>query len=191
MPERTTQFGLLGARGEKGSEAASRVLDGLALEGGIASPVTTRRGLNARLNYLTRSAPGRRAMAEAGITVTARTVRAWRRHTQAPSPANRARIDAAYRAYRRRNVARHLLARLNARGGTRVEIHPLDQSQVESRHRRVLDFRRINIRRWDRIVGAWRAGDEAALADAWDETLPDLGSDWGKYDYVSAVAFSA
>ncbi|MGH3309689.1 MAG: transcriptional regulator [Streptomyces sp.] len=191
MPDRTHQFGLLRARGEKGSTAAARVLERLALEGGIVSPVTTRRGLNARLTYLTRSASGYQAMREAGITVTSRTMRDWTRHTQTPSRANRARIDVAYRAYRRHNVARHLLARLNARGGTRVEIHPLDQSQVLNKYRRVLDFRRINIRRWDRIVAAWQAGDDAALADAWDETLPDLGSDWGKYEYVTAVAFSA
>jgi hypothetical protein len=191
MPDRTVQFGVLRAQGVKGSTAAAGVLDRLALEGGIASPVTTRRGLNARLNYLTHSAAGYEAMRDAGITVTSRTLRAWVRRRQTPSPANRARIDAAYRAYRRRNVARHLLQRLNARGGTRVEIHPLDQSRVLDRHRRVLDFRRINIRRWDRIIDAWQAGDDTALADAWDDNLPDLGSDWGKYEYVSAVAFSA
>ncbi|OEV11043.1 transcriptional regulator [Streptomyces nanshensis] len=191
MPDRTIQFGLLRARGVKGSEAAARVLDRLALEGGITSPVTTRRGLNARLNYLTRSAAGYQAMRDAGITVTPRTQRAWRQRTQTPSPANRERIDAAYRAYRRHNVAAHLRQRLNADGGTRVEIHPLDQSAVRNRHQRTLPFRRLTIRNWDRIVDAWHAGDDTALADAWDNKLQDLGSQWGMYEYVTAVAFSA
>lgn len=190
MPDRTQQFGLYGAQGEKGSRAAARVLDRLALEGGIASPVTTKRGLRARLRYLD-SGPGRRAMDEAGITVTRRTLRRWQTGQQRPTPANLARIDAAYRAHRRRNVARHLLRRLNARGGTRVEIHPLDQSSVGDPRRRTLDFRRLRIRRWDDIVHAWQADDAEALADAWDAQLVDLGSEWGKYEYVTSVGFAA
>jgi hypothetical protein len=55
----------------------------------------------------------------------------------------------------------------------------------------VLNSRRFTLRNWDRIVGAWDAGDEQALANACDDTLPDLGSEWGKYEYVAAVAFSA
>jgi hypothetical protein len=86
MPERNIHFGLFGAHGTKGSKAAADVLDRLALEGGITSPATTRRGLNARLNYLTRSAAGYQAIRDAGITVTPRTLRAWRQHTQTPAP---------------------------------------------------------------------------------------------------------
>ncbi|MBA0051232.1 transcriptional regulator [Streptomyces sp. AJS327] len=190
MPDRTRQFGLYGARGEKGSQAAARVLDRLALEGGIITPVTQRRGLRARLRYLD-SAPGRQAMREAGITVTPRTLARWTRGEQRPNPANLQRLDAAYRAHRRRNVARHLLTRLNARGGTRVEIHPLDQTTVPDPRRRSLPFRRLRIRRWDDIVSAWQAEDEEALADAWDTELQDLGSDWGKYEWVTSVGFAA
>lgn len=190
MPDRTRQFGLYGAHGEKGSQAAARVLDRLALEGGIASPVTSRRGLRARLRYLD-SAPGRRALQAAGITVTPRTLKRWQRGEQRPNAANLARLDAAYTAHRRRNVARHLLRRLNARGGTRVEIHPLDQSAVTDPRRRSLEFRRLRIRRWDAIVIAWQAGDEAALADAWETEIVDLGSEWGKYEYVTSVGFAA
>lgn len=189
MPDRTHDFGHYGARGERGSEAAARVLDSLA--GGIASPLTSRRGLAARLRYLTKSQAGYRAMAQAGITVTPRTLTAWLKGTQRPNKANLARIDTAYRALRRRNVAQYLLQRLNARGGTRVEIHPLDQSQVDPRHRRVLEFRTLNIRRWDAIVTAWAQGDAQALDDAWIDHMIDLGSQWGKYEYVTAVGFAA
>lgn len=190
MPDRTSQFGLYGAQGEKGSQAAARVLDRLALEGGIVSPVTTRRGLRARLRYLD-SGPGRQAMADASITVPPRVVRAWRAGLRRPNTANLAAIDAAYRAHRRRNVARHLLQRLNARGGTRVEIHPLNQSTVPDPRRRALTFRRLRIRRWDAIVAAWQAQDEEALADAWDDAVTDLGSDWGAMEYVTSIGFAA
>jgi hypothetical protein len=190
VPDRTRQFGLYGAQGEKGSQAAARVLDRLALEGGIASPVTSKRGLRARLRYLD-SGPGRRAIEAAGITVTPRTLTRWQQGRQRPNPANLARLDAAYQAHRRHNVARHLLARLNARGGTRVEIHPLDQSAVAEPRRRTLEFRRLRIRRWDAIVAAWQVGDDAALADAWDDAMTDLGSDWGKVEWVTSVGFAA
>ncbi|GAA0443536.1 hypothetical protein GCM10009544_02970 [Streptomyces stramineus] len=54
---------------------------------------------------------------------------------------------------RRQNVARHLLARLNRDGrGTRVEIHPLNQSQVPRPLQRVVEYRAMNVRRWDKIV---------------------------------------
>lgn len=196
MPERTLNFGLYGARGQKSARLAADVLDRLALEGGIRSPVTTRRGLNARLNYLTNSPAGYQTMRDAGISVTRGTLRRWLQHKQTPSPDNLARLDAAYRAYRRRNVARHLLQRLNARGGTRVEIQPLDQSAVTDPRRRVITtdvagFRRLRIRNWDRIVDAWAAGDDEALADAWDDQLTDLGSQWGQYEYATSVGFSA
>lgn len=189
MPERTHQFGLYGARGELGSQAAARVLDSLV--GGIASPVTTRRGLMARLRYLTRSSAGYQSMRDAGLTVTQRTIRAWLAERQRPNRPNLARIDRAYWTLRRRNVARYLLQRLNSRGGTRVEIHPLDQAEVLVPRQRVLEYRRLNIRRWDAIVEAWAADDAAALDDAWIEQIVDLGSQWGKYEYVASVGFSA
>ncbi|KPC91289.1 hypothetical protein [Streptomyces albus] len=195
MPEYTMNFGLYGAHGRKSSELAGEVLDRLAAEGGIRSPVTTRRGLTARLNYLTNSPTGYQAMREAGITVARGTLRRWLQRKQTPSRDNLARLDAAYRAYRHRNVARHLLQRLNARGGTWVEIQPLDQSAVADPRKRVIEpvaeFRRLKIRTWDQIVKAWAAGDDAALDAAWVEWLKTLGSDWGKYEYATSVGFSA
>lgn len=189
MPDRTHDFGHYGARGERGSEAAARVLDSLA--GYIASPVTTPRGLFARLRYLTRSAAGHDAIREAGITVTPRTLKAWLDGRQRPNKANLAKIDTAYRTLRRHNVARYLLGRLNAGGGTRVEIHPLDQSHVPIPHQRVLEYRRLNIRNWDAIIGAWAASDTRALDDAWTDQIVNLGSQWGKYEYVTSVGFAA
>lgn len=189
MPEYTLEFGKYGARGIRGSEAVARQLDELA--GFIASPVESTRGLMARLHYLTRSPHARAAARAAGLTVTDRTLRAWLDGRRRPNARNLERIETAYRTVRRHNVARYLLRRLNSRGGTRVELHPLNQSQVPRPRQRFLEFRTLNIRRWDQIVRAWAEDDMAALDDAWIDQIVDLGSQWGQYEYVTNVGFAA
>ncbi|MER7827619.1 transcriptional regulator [Streptomyces sp. NPDC096097] len=189
MPERTHDFGRHGAQGVKGSEAVARQLDNLADH--ISTPITARRGLLARLNYLTRSNHARQAARAAGLTVTDRTVKAWLTGRRRPSRAGLEQIETAYRTVRRQNVARYLLRRLNDGGGTRVEIHPFDQSRVDGRFQRVLEYRSLNIRQWDTIIRAWSAKDTGALDNAWVDAIVDLGSQWGQYEYVSAVGFAA
>ena len=191
MPERNIEFGKFGARGLKGHEAVARRLDALA--GFVATPVTARRGLLARLHYLTRTDPAREAAREAGLTVTDRTLKAWLDGMRTPNRRNLERVETAYRTVRRHNVARYLLARLNREGrGTRVEFHPLNQSQVDRPRQRVITYRTLNVRHWDRIVEAWAAQDDAALDEAWiSDAVVDLGSEWGQYEYVSNVGFAA
>ncbi|MGP3769285.1 transcriptional regulator [Streptomyces sp. SDT5-1] len=190
MPERNIEFGKLGAQGVKGHEAVARQLDRLA--GFVVTPVTARRGLLARLHYLTRSAHARAAARAAGLTVTDRTLNAWLAERRRPTAKNLERIEAAYRTVRRQNVSRHLLGRLNRSGrGTRVEIHPLNQSQVPRPHQRVVEFRALNVRHWDALVTAWASGDDRALDDAWVEQIVDLGSQWGAYEFVTNVGFAA
>ncbi|MET8788361.1 transcriptional regulator [Streptomyces sp. NPDC004589] len=190
MPERSIEFGLFGARGIKGHEAVARQLDALA--GYVATPITARRGLLARLHYLTRTDHARAAAREAGLTATDRTLKAWLDGKRLPSRANLERIEQAYRRLRRENVARYLLARLNREGrGTRVEIHPLNQSQVDRPRQRAVEFRTLNIRHWDRIVEAWATGDDRGLDDAWVDQIVDLGSQWGQYEYVTNIGFAA
>lgn len=191
VPERNIDFGKYGARGVKGYEAVARQLDALA--GFIATPITTRRGLLARLHYLTRTDHAREAAREAGLTVTDRTLKAWLDGKRQPSKPNLQLIEDAYRMVRRRNVARYLLARLNREGrGTRVEFHPLNQSQVPRPRQRALSFRSLNVRHWDRIIRAWAAGDTEALDEAWiSDAVVDLGSEWGQYEYVTTIGFAA
>ncbi|MET7727186.1 transcriptional regulator [Streptomyces mirabilis] len=191
MPERNKEFGRFGAQGIKGHEAVARQLDRLA--GFIATPVTQHRGLMARLHYLTRTSHAKEAARQAGLTVTDRTLKAWLEGRRSPSKQNLERIDAAYRTVRRTNVARHLLGRLNRAGrGTRVEFHPLNQAQVPRPLQRVVDYRTLNVRHWDRIVDAWVAGDDRALDDAWvNDAVVDLGSQWGEYEYVTNIGFAA
>ncbi|MER5950833.1 transcriptional regulator [Streptomyces sp. NPDC001904] len=189
MPERTHDFGHYGAQGIKGSEAVARQLDQLA--GFIATPVTAKRGLQARLAYLTRSEHARQAARAAGLTVTDRTIKAWIDGKRSPSKASLEQIETAYRTVRRQNVARYLLRRLNAGGGTRVEIHPFNQSRVDRRFQRVLEYRSLNVRQWDTLIRSWAARDMGSLDNAWVDTIVDLGSQWGQYEYVSTVGFAA
>jgi hypothetical protein len=89
-------------------------------------------------------------------------------------------------------VARYLLDRLNHEGrGTRVELHPLNQSQVDRPRQRIVEYRSLNIRHWDAVVRAWADGDSQALDEAWIEQIVDLGSQWGQYEYVTNVGFAA
>lgn len=105
-----------------------------------------------------------------------RTPKAWQSGKRRPSKVNLERIGTAYRTVRRQNVAAPLLRRLNAGGGTRVEIHPLNQSQVARPLQRLVEYRTMHIRHWDRVVGTWATGDHQGLDDAWTTgVLPDLG----------------
>ncbi|KAB2971129.1 transcriptional regulator [Streptomyces sp. SS1-1] len=191
MPERNLEFGKYGAQGLRGHEAVARRLDALA--GFVATPITQRRGLLARLHYLTRTEHARLAARAAGLTVTDRTLKAWLAGRRSPSRRNLENIEAAYRSVRRHNVARYLLARLNREGrGTRVEFHPVNQSQVDRPRQRVVEYRTLNVRHWDRIVDAWARDDAAALDEAWvNDATVDLGSEWGQYEYVTNIGFAA
>jgi hypothetical protein len=191
VPERNIEFGKHGASGIKGHEAVARQLNRLA--GFITTPITERRGLLARLRYLTRTDHARQAAREAGLTVTDRTIKAWLDGKRSPSKKNCECIETAYRTVRRHNVSRYLLARLNRAGrGTRVEFHPLNQSQVPRPRQRELSFRTLNVRHWDRIVEAWTDDNDEALDDAWvSDVVVDLGSEWGQYEYVTNIGFAA
>ncbi|MFF4836701.1 helix-turn-helix domain-containing protein [Streptomyces sp. NPDC001315] len=191
MPERNIEFGKYGARGIKGHEAVARQLDALA--GFVTTPITARRGLLARLHYLTRTDHARQAAREAGLTVTDDTINKWLQGRRNPSKRSLQQIERAYRTVRRHNVARYLLARLNREGrGTRVEFHPLNQSQVNRPRQRAVEYRTLNVRHWDRIIEAWAADDYEALDDAWiSDAVVDLGSQWGQYEFVTNIGFAA
>ncbi|MFF0033961.1 transposase [Streptomyces avermitilis] len=142
---------------------------------------------------LRRRSPHRRPAPEPGAVVTVTDYPA-RGHEGARSPSrkNLERIEQAYRTVRRENVARYLLAHFNREGrGTRVEIHPFNQSQVDRPRQCAVEFRTLNVRRWERIVEAWAAGDDQALDDAWVGEIADLGLQRGQCEYVTNVGFAA
>lgn len=72
-----------------------------------------------------------------------------------------------------------------------MEIHPFNQSWVDRRFQRVLEYCSLNISQWDTLIRAWAAGDMSALHDAWVDAIVNIGSQWGQYEYVSAVGFAA
>jgi hypothetical protein len=190
VPEKNLEFGKYGARGIKGSDAVARQLDNLhRLHRHPRHHPTRPHGPPQLPDKIPADPPAAR---DQGLTVTDRTLAAWLDGKRRPSKANLDRIDAVYRTVRRHNVARHLLSRLNRDGGTRVEIHPFNQSQVARPYQRVVEFRKMNVRRWDRIVAAWANDDLQTLDDVWTtDVLPDLGSQWGQYEYVSNIGFAA
>ncbi|MFD9163036.1 hypothetical protein ACFVZ8_13755 [Streptomyces sp. NPDC059558] len=180
------------ARGMKGGEALILELNRIVHSSGIASPVTSRRGLAARLRYLD-SPAGREALAEQGISI--RSLRSWTRGKATPSPASRERIDAAYWWRRRENLIRSgwLVRHLDNNGrGSRMEIYPVDQSHVDTKYARPLSDRSITVRYiWPDLVQAWADRDEAMVDEIWDDVITDLDSDYAAYAYVSAVGIGA
>ncbi|MEV6212015.1 hypothetical protein [Kitasatospora sp. NPDC051914] len=177
--------------------ALEDALERMIIEGGIKSPVTTRRGLLARMRYLTTTTGGPAALTAAGITATPRTIRAWTHGTQRPRPANLEAIDTAYWNLRAHNVLANpggFKQHLNNNGhGTRIEIHPVNQEPVTPKYRRDnLRLRSIQVRYvWDEAVDAMVDGDEAKLEEIWDDVIADLDSDWGAYTYVSHIGLGA
>lgn len=188
---RWSDLGRLGAHGMHGGDALGAGIEKMVT--GLTSSPDTDRGIAARLRYLTTSTAGYTAMEAAGITVTPRTLYAWLAEDRSPSPANRAKLDAAYWALRRERVVTDLKRRLASGGGTRVEIDPVDQRGVERRHQRDLQVRRINIRPaiWDAAVDAWIADDRAGMHAIWDDAIVDIGTDYDSYTNVSSIGWAA
>ena len=191
MAGRWMQFGQYNARGVRGADALVAGIENMVT--GIHSPADSDRGIAARLRYLTASAAGYAALERAGISVTPRTLFAWLAEERSPSPANRARLDAAYWDLRRHNVAADLKRRLASQGGTRIEIDPVDQTAVDPRHRRDLSVRRLTVRprHWNAAIDAWLTDDDEALDAVWDEVITGLGSAYDSYSHVSSIGWSA
>ncbi|MFE9424114.1 hypothetical protein ACFYNO_14245 [Kitasatospora sp. NPDC006697] len=177
--------------------ALEDALERMIIDGGIKSPVTTRRGLTARMKYLTNTQGGAQAMADAGITAVPKTISAWTKGTQNPLPANLEAIDTAYWNLRAANILNNPGAfkqHLNNNGkGTRVEIHPINQDVVdEPRRRDNLRIRTLQVHYvWDDAVDAMAAGDIGKLDEIWDDIIADLDSDYGAYTYVRHIGLGA
>ncbi|MFI0875121.1 hypothetical protein ACH4TM_12030 [Streptomyces parvus] len=175
-----------------GAQALVSELDRIAREGGIATRVTAKRGLSARLRYLS-SGPGRHVLARHGVS--ARLRRSWDRGVR-PSRAKVEAVDQAYQEHRRANLVRSgALKRLldNSGRGRRIEIYPVDQTAVDEKRRRpTVTERSVQARYiWDDAVDAWGRGDLGALDEIWDDVITDLDSDYAAYAYVGSIGIGA
>ncbi|MEV5975102.1 hypothetical protein [Streptomyces sp. NPDC051921] len=187
------EFQKYNTRGMKGGEALILELNRIVHSSGISSPVTSKRGLSARLRYLD-SAAGRQALKDRGVS--ARTIRSWMQGKSKPSKANLERIDSAYWERRRENLLRSgwLKRHLDNDGrGRRMEIYPVDQTHVpEERLRRNLSQRSLTVRYvWGDLVDAYAAQDADLVDEIWDDVISDLDSDYNAYAYVSSVGIGA
>ncbi|MCX5000765.1 transcriptional regulator [Streptomyces longwoodensis] len=153
--------------------------------------ITPTQRLRRNLLYLTRSRTGYTFMQDCGIRMDRQMITAWLAEERIPSPEQQRRLEDAFRLLRRRNMAPSMTRRLNARGGTRVEIYPVDQSDVDDKHRRTARWRRKNIYRWDPIVAAWSRNDLRELTHRWHDVITDLDSDWRMYEHVTHLGFWA
>jgi hypothetical protein len=182
-------FGQLGAHGVPGAVALTATLDDIAH---VTDPHRTPdERLRRNLLYLTRSRTGYAYMQDCGIRLEHRKITAWLAEDRAPSAEQQRRLENAFRLLRRRNMGPSLTRRLNADGGTRVEIYPVDQSEVAPEHQREARWRHKNIYRWDDIVQAWARSDLLDLSHRWHYVISDLDSDWRQYEYVTHLGFWA
>ncbi|MFG3285291.1 transcriptional regulator [Streptomyces sp. NPDC048111] len=147
--------------------------------------------LRRNLLYLTRSRTGYTFMQDCGIRLDRRMITAWLAEERCPRPERQRRLEDAFRLLRRRNMALSMTRRLNAGGGTCVEIYPVDQSDVSDEHRRTARWRHKNIYRWDPIVTAWSRSDLRELTHRWHDVITDLDSDWRMYEHVTHLGFWA
>ncbi|MFJ5635020.1 hypothetical protein ACIQF5_20575 [Streptomyces goshikiensis] len=100
---------------------------------------------------MTRSKHAHRTMAHEGLNPAPSTLRKWLDGTQTPREDDLVLIEATYRRMRRNRIARYLLQRLNANGGTLIEIHPAEDGNVpQQNRRRHKSVRKVKIRRWTR-----------------------------------------
>ncbi|NJQ07360.1 transcriptional regulator [Streptomyces lonarensis] len=187
---RWVNLGAYGASGVHGARALGAGIERMVT--GIASSPDSKRGISARLNYLTKSPAGRAALADAGISK--RALAAWTAGKRSPSAKNRARLDAAYWSLRRERVVSHLKQRLTNGGrGTRIEIDPVDQRGVPLPRRRDVSVRSTTVRPrvWEAAVDAWLDNDLEAMTHVWEEIIMDLDSGWDAYTHVSSVGWAA
>lgn len=178
--------GELGAQGVEGGRALAESLDRRVFD-----DVEWRRSdeelLHQALDYLVKKKSAADALHAHGITADAGTLDAWRSKIPTPDPEEQQRLGQAFRDLRRRNIAPHLTRVLNANGGTRIEIHPVNQEAVEARHRRDLRVRWKNIWRWNTIIDTWARQDSLEMEHLWQDLMSEMESDHRSYYYVQHI----
>lgn len=175
-----------GTYGDSGRRSSELLADELADRQSLRG-IFPAKGWRARLRYLDGGPAGAAELARQGLTPSRWQRTAWKAGGR-PNKANQQRINDAYESLRRQRVVADLTRKLERGGrGTRIEITPTNQADVQASRRRDLRPREVNVRHWQPIVSAWVNDDTAALDRAWDQVLETIDSDWAAYQYASAV----
>ncbi|CDR18141.1 hypothetical protein [Streptomyces iranensis] len=178
--------GELGAQGVEGGRALAESLDRRVFDD-VAWRRSDEELLQQALGYLVKKKSAADALHAHGITADVDTVAAWRAKVRTPGPEEQQRLQQVFKDLRRRNIAPYLTRVLNADGGTRIEIHPVDQESVEARHRRDLRVRWKNIWRWNAIIAAWARQDSLEMEHLWQGLMSEMESDHRSYYFVRHI----
>ncbi|MEH0407452.1 hypothetical protein ACFY7V_33575 [[Kitasatospora] papulosa] len=179
-------FGELGAKGLEGGRALAKTLDVRVFDD-VEWTRSAQERLEQAVKYLSSRKGAAAALQARHITTDPSALTQWLSMDHVPDLDTQQRVQHAFRDLRRRNIAPWLTRYLNANGGTRIEIHPVDQEGVEARHRRPLRVRNKNIYRWGPIVQAWASQDFLEMEHRWEWEISDLDSDHRSYAYVSHI----
>lgn len=183
-----------GKYGPTGGELIRDAFDAYARSRLIRSDPNSRRGVSARLNYLTSHRGGVEALQAQGLAARPRTLRGWLAGLVVPRRSSREAIDRAYRELRIRNVARELRRRLA--DGRRITVEPLPADAVphtKQTRQGQFDDREVFVDggTWARFVDAWEDDDDRYMDDIWmDDVCGDLGSPPEAYYEVAHVGFT-
>jgi hypothetical protein len=143
----------------------------------------TAKSARSQYKHLTRTARGRAALEQAGLTAAPQTIRRWRGGKQKPGKANSGIIAAAYRVMRQGGIPSSVKTgtmKIAGRVGTGSDVR--DRGTPGNAELKI----NLSRGRWARIDAAWQLDGFASfsdeeLEDLVSETLiePDIGgSDW-------------
>ncbi|MGW5818070.1 hypothetical protein [Streptomyces noursei] len=181
--------GALGASGTPLGRAVGEFLDEAAAsrQRGVKSPITTRRGLNARINQLNKH---RDVAAQHGIKP--RSLREWGKGDRTPRKSSLDKIERAYQAVlaQRSAAGRRSIRREFDRGrGATIQVTPLNQQSVRRKFQRDIQPGEVRISeyRWRPMLDAWEEGDYDQMERLAYEAMEE-GGEYLVYAWVGSAA---
>ncbi|MEU5157776.1 MULTISPECIES: hypothetical protein [Actinomycetes] len=183
--------GALGAAGTPLGRAVAEFLDEAAAgrQRGVKSPITTRRGLDARLRQLNEH---RDIAIQHGVKLS--SLNNWTNGRRDPRKrkASLEKIERAYQAVlaQRSTAGRRAVRKEFDRGrGANIQVTPLNQAAVREKHRRVIQPGEIRISeyRWAPLLKAWERGDYDEMEDLAFAAMEE-GGEYLVYAWVGSAA---
>lgn len=184
-----------GKYGTTGGQAVAARFEDLS-GGFIKSSPDSARGFKARLNYLMKHEGGGEALLAAGVKPRPKKIVDWLTGDVKPGAKSRRGVDEAYRALRRRNMARALRAKF--RHSRRVTVQPLPYGKLPAqKQKRGQQFEQqpdksftVSPGQWDDLIDQWEEGDQEGLDESWMDVVDaDAGSPPEAFYEVAYVGF--